>query len=300
MIVIKLRGGLANQMFEYALGRYLSLKHNVPLYIDLIHFENEQSVEKTIRAFGLDIFDIEASIATQNDVFDSKGWYQNRFKRKFNTLSNKFKPYYKVNSIKEKYPHFDKNILKAPKNCYVEGFWQSEHYFKAIRNEIIKDFTIKKAPSQKNEALLELIKNSNSVSVHVRRGDYVNNKHYENVHRVLSMAYYEEAIEFISHKIENPIFFIFSDDMEWVKANFSFKDKLYFVDHNNAENAYEDMRLMQNCKNNIIANSSFSWWAAWLNTNDEKIVIAPKTWYKMKKLENKDIMPKEWIKIENQ
>ena len=298
MIVIKLRGGLANQMFQYALGRHLSILHKVPLYLDLVHFEEEQTIEKTIRDFGLSKCDIQAKIATKNHINQAKGWYNNVLKRKFNTALNKTKPYYKVNIIKEQSSGFDSNILNAPKNCYVEGFWQSENYFKAIRDVILEDLSFKDEPTGLNLNYINDIKACNSVSIHVRRGDYVNNKHYQNIHQVLTVSYYSKAINTILKTVDNPVFYVFSDDPEWVKAHIKTEYKTVFVDHN-METPHEDIRLMQRCKHNIIANSTFSWWAAWLNNNPGKIIVAPEKWYKKVDLENPDITPENWIKINN-
>ncbi|WP_430934751.1 alpha-1,2-fucosyltransferase [Saccharicrinis sp. 156] len=297
MIVIKLRGGLANQMFQYAIGRRISYQYKVPLLIDVCHYEDEQTEEKTIREFGLNWFNIDVTIASAAQISNSKGWYSNTIKRKANTLFNKMLPYYKQNIVKEKQTSFDKNILKVRKNCYLEGFWQSAQYFKDIEEIIRKDFQFKIPPSSGNIEYLNQIGNCNSVSVHIRRGDYVTSKHYNNVHQVLSPEYYQKAATIIEEQITNPTYFVFSDDPQWAKENLIFKHKAVFIDHNNGKNAFEDLRLMSNCKHHIIANSTFSWWGAWLNPNKDKIVIAPDKWYKMEKLENKDILPEKWIRL---
>ena len=299
MIVIKLRGGLANQMFQYALGRHLCIINKVPLYLDLVHYSDEQTEEKTIRDFGLNVCNIQAKIASEQQINDAKGWFNNPLKRKVNTLFNKSKPYYKVNILKEHQIGFDENILKAPKNCYVQGFWQSENYFEEIRDIILKDLSFKVEPIGANLNYLNEIKDCNSVSIHVRRGDYVNSKHYQNIHEVLTVNYYNKAIKTILDSIKDPVFYVFSDDPVWVKQNLKSEYKMVFVDHN-MDTPHEDIRLMQYCKHNIIANSTFSWWAAWLNNNPDKIVVAPDKWYKKVDLENPDITPCSWIKIKNE
>jgi hypothetical protein len=137
------------------------------------------------------------------------------------------------------------------------------------------------------------------VSVHIRRGDYVTNSHTNAVHGTCSLEYYENAINYISEKVKAPHFFVFSDDYKWALENF--KNRSYPVTciSNNADKNYEDLTLMYNCKHHIIANSSFSWWGAWLNPNEDKIVIGPKQWFKSKKqsTDTKDVMPKEWVKM---
>lgn len=300
MITVKLRGGLANQMFQYALGRRLSILHNTPLFLDLEHYKSEQTEEKTIRNYGLDIFNLQASIANIKQINQSKGWYSNPVKRKVTTALNKILPYYKQNIVKEQHATFDKNIFKTRKNIYLAGFWQSEQYFKDIEEIIRKNFQFKIPPSSCNIDYLNQIGSCNSVSVHIRRGDYVTSKHYNNVHQILSPEYYQEAAAIIEEQITNPTYFVFSDDPQWAKENIKLNFKTEYISNNNGDKAYEDLRLMSNCKHHIIANSTFSWWGAWLNTSKNKIVIAPNKWYKISEMENNDIIPSGWIKIDNE
>ncbi len=141
------------------------------------------------------------------------------------------------------------------------------------------------------------IESTNAVSLHIRRGDYVKVKETNDFHGVCSIAYYETAIELITNKINDPVFYIFSDDMDWVKKNFNIRQNHVFVDANDAATNYEDMRLMSLCKHNIIANSSFSWWGAWLNPSSSKTVIAPKKWMKDPSIETIDLIPGNWIRL---
>jgi hypothetical protein len=163
-------------------------------------------------------------------------------------------------------------------------------------DEIRKDFTFVHPPSSQNQTTITMIQNSESVSVHIRRWDYLqwNNIHY---HGVCSLEYYQQAIHHIQWSISNPRFFFFSDDIQWVKENIKTgnQDDVY-VDHNTGDQSREDMRLMSLCKHNIIANSSFSWWGAWLNTNNKTIIIAPKNWI-VEWDKHPDIIPKERIKL---
>ncbi|MGB6269589.1 MAG: alpha-1,2-fucosyltransferase, partial [Olleya sp.] len=158
---------------------------------------------------------------------------------------------------------------------------------------ILRDFKIVSPLKKQTQKLLTEMTQTNAVSIHIRRGDFL--KH--DVHNTSKEDYYKEALSVIESKIEQPTYYLFSDDMDWVKANFKTKHKTVYVDFNDATTAFEDIKLMSNCKHNIIANSSFSWWSAWLNTNPNKIIIAPKQWFNGDKYDYTDVVPKSWITI---
>ena len=182
--------------------------------------------------------------------------------------------------------------------CYLDWYWQSYLYFDKYKYEIQDTFTIKTEVSKKNKNIIDLIeKNYNkSVSVHIRRGDYVTNKNASKWHWVCDINYYNKINKNIKEKIKNIFFFVFSDDIEWVKQNIDFWKNVYFVD-NNIWKWYEDLRLMYSCANHVIANSSFSWWWAYLWRNKNKIIIAPKKWLLIDDYNYSDILPDNWIKI---
>lgn len=267
-------GGLGNQMFQYAIGRVLALKNRTSLKLDLSNYTLNSLID-TPRKYELDKFDLPISI----------------YKKNFLTLQ--FPPKI-IHEISQAY---DKSILNLKGNIKLIGYWQSEKYFSAYRDLIIKEFTFKTQPSGKNKKLLQDIIWENSIGVHVRRGDYVTIKTANECHGTCSLTYYEAAIKFIKQKVKNPIFYVFSDDIPWCKDNLIIEGKVVYIDHNHGENSWEDMRLMSHCKHNIIANSSFSWWSAWLNTNDTKIVIAPKLWFQARKMNSQSIVPQDWIKL---
>ena len=174
------------------------------------------------------------------------------------------------------------------------GYWQSESYIKEIRNTLLLEINYLQLEEQLNSELYNKLRCSNSVGIHIRRGDYLSNKNL-NTHSIFkSLKYYNEAIEYVKSYIKNPEFFIFSDDVEWVKSNLKLEAAVY-VDWNSGKESYKDLLLMSVCSHNIIANSSFSWWAAWLNTNKNKLVIAPDTW--LNNVDTPDIIPNEWIKL---
>lgn len=181
------------------------------------------------------------------------------------------------------------------------GYFQSEKYFIDYSQRIRQSFTFKNKPDELNSEMLNRIKETESISLHIRRGDYVSNLTANSEHGLCSIDYYKKAVEYIKSKTEsrgNRCFFLFSDDPIWVKENMMFLgDEMVVVDFNTGEKSYEDMRLMSMCKHNIIANSSFSWWAAWLNNNPDKIVIAPDKWFVVDYYDTCDLYPDNFIKI---
>lgn len=291
MIIVNLRGGLGNQLFQYALGLRLSLMKNVVLKLDIFSYEKNPWAQ-----YDLKHFNIEENLADQNEL---KRFRINSISKKIlNKLRNQFKSYYSNKNVKEIKSIFDPEIFKVPNDVYLTGYWQSEKYFKDIEDIIREKFTVKYGLFGENIRIADMINNQNSVSLHVRRGQYVIDPSANRVHGTMDINYYKKCISFIAKKIENPHFFIFSDDIKWVKANLSIEYPTTYVDDIIKNKNYDDMRLMSMFKHNIIANSTFSWWGAWLNRNPNKIVIAPKKWFKdpIRNQEN-DIVPDSWIKI---
>jgi len=287
MIIVKLQGGLGNQMFQYAAGKALAVAKNQPLYLDLSSFTKIQE-GVTPRSFKLSCFNISANIADKEMLlrFAEKSTFLNR-------VINKLLPDYKrINYSHPKF-QFDPNFFKTRNNIKLNGYWQSYLYFAKIKEIIINDFDLKDQYKREIESKLSLINSFQSVSVHIRRGDYVTNKDATEVLGCLSIFYYDYAIQFIRNQISGSHFFIFSDDPEWVKLNMSTQDST-IIDSNNE---LHDLILMSHCKHNIIANSSFSWWAAWLNNNTDKIVIAPQKWFNDTSINTDDLILPTWIRL---
>src|SRR3989344_6898264 len=285
MIITKLNGGLGNQMFQYATGKRLAIKNNTELKID-----NTEYQVNNYRAYGLNNFNIIENIATQSEIakIKKKGWFK---------IIDNLKSYCKRSTINHYGYDFDPNILKIKNNTYLDGNWQNEKYFLDTRKEIVKDFTLKNPIDNKYADLIGQIKNTNSVSVHIRRGDYITNKKFSKVYNLLDEKYYQKSVKFITEKISYPHFFIFSDDINWVKRNIDIPYPKTFVSGENEIKNYEELILMSLCKHNIIANSSFSWWGAWLNKNANKIVISPDKWFNDKIGNTKDLIPENWIEL---
>lgn len=298
-------GGLGNQMFQYALGRHLTIKNNQILKIDYSRYSPVRQGENTDgRNFGLNHFNINITPADQKDIKKHYKYYRydtwiNRFLSRINKVKFYKKAYYEIPFVVEPANNcqiFDPNILNYKyTDSYFRGFWQSEKYFKDIRDILLKDFTVKTAPDESNSALLQEIDEKTSVSLHIRRGDIT---YTESTVGTLPFDYYTEAIAHLTGKIKNPHFYIFSDDMDWVKKNFKIDFPTVYV-QNSVEKDYEDMRLMSHCKHHIIANSTFSWWGAWLATYPEKIVIAPERYSQKTDRPNPDYYPESWVLIKS-
>ena len=287
-------GGLGNQLFQYAAGRALALKHQTELKIDVSFLNVDPINEYTKRELELNKFNTKYLIASPKDI--------DAFYRK--SLFDKFISEFSPNSI------FRKNIFNqndfgfmedfftsSSKRTYLNGYWQSEKYFSSIREVLLKELVIKKEMSEQCKLTKELILNSNSVSLHIRRGDYVSDKSASVYHGTLPLDYYDKAMAHLNVLFKDVKVFIFSDDMDWVKANLKLTNECVYVDFNTGENSVFDIYLMSQCKHNIIANSSFSWWGAWLNQNPQKAVIAPEKWFADKNLNTKDLIPNSWLKM---
>lgn len=289
MVIIKLQGGLGNQLFQYAVGRVLSYKNNTMLKIDLSNYNSQINI--TPRQYELALFDVEENFSTPEESKKIKGpVLYNIFKKIINKL------HFKLSSsgyIFERNFNFDSTILSLKGDIYLDGYWQSWKYFDDYSDIIKKNFTLKsKYLNEVDKDLLNQIENSNSVAIHVRRGDYINNNNINKLFGVCDKSYYNCAIEFVKNKISNPKFFIFSDDPDWCSKEFG--DNFFII---SKHKDWQDFWLMSKCKNQIIANSSFSWWAAYLNDNIKKIVIAPQKWFSGIDVNIDDRIPKNWIKL---
>lgn len=286
MVAIELIGGLGNQMFQYATARALALSRQEKLVLD-----NQLFTNYALHDYGLNHFNIDCSFLEK----DKSVVEPLRILEKVKAILSRKKIYH---PYIEQDLTYDKELFEfSHKNIFLKGYFQSEKYFIRFENQLRRDFEIISPLKKETTEMLELINAENSVSLHIRRGDYVSNPEANAVHGTCDLNYYHKAIEIIKKEIENPVFFIFSDDIDWAKENLKINSITHFVDFNDASTNYEDLKLMSNCKHNIIANSSFSWWGAWLNSYKSKIVIAPSKWFKTDIHNCKDIIPESWLKI---
>jgi len=296
MIITELFSGLGNQLFQYAAGLSLAKKHNTELYIDKTWFDLDME-KQTPRNYGLKPFNINTSIASNEQIQQFFRVGKSGIIEKINNKLNSMRPYYEQRIYKEPFFHYDPNFTKATKHVYLTGYWQSEKYFADIKEDVRASFQLKKEVTGLNAELKNKMRHSMSVSLHVRRTDMVNNPDVVKTHGSCNLDYYLAAVDKITQGLIDPHIFIFSDDPQWCKANIKLEFPVTYIDHNNGDDAYLDLHLMSHCKHHIIANSSFSWWGAWLNPSDSKRVIAPKRWFATDDKDTEDIIPSNWSRI---
>ncbi len=290
MIISQIIGGLGNQMFQYAAGRALSQQYGVPLRLDVSGFAGYGLHQ----GFELQrVFNCPVETATEAEVRDILGWQFSSGIRRILARPG-MKVFRRKCFVVEPHFHYWPEINNVPRDCYLAGYWQSEKYFADAGSDIRADFTFKSPLTEMNAALSAEIGKVNSVSLHVRRGDYVSSNKNQAIYGACSLDYYQAAIQYISEYVEYPNFFIFSDDQAWVKDNLKMNFPCQYVDHNQGAESYNDMNLMSMCRHHIIANSSFSWWGAWLNPDPEKIVVAPKRWFN-NQTDVQDLFPSGWV-----
>lgn len=292
MVISHILGGIGNQMFQYAAGRALSLTNSQPLLLDLNDFSRYQ----LHNGYELSrVFCVNTESAPTSTLREMLGWRSNTLARRVLRRP----PFAGLRGGKfTAEPHFNywPEIVNLKGDCYLYGYWQSERYFKSVASSIRGDFSFRTPLGGKNAELALEIANSQAISLHVRRGDYVTNFKNRNLLEVCSIDYYRKAIDHIAERVEHPVFFVFSDDMEWARQNLSVGFPCVYVDHNRGDESFRDMQLMSLCQHQIIANSSFSWWGAWLNTNSAKLVIAPKKWFRNGN-NDCDLIPGEWVRL---
>ena len=278
-------GGVGNQLFCYAYAKSLQQKgYDVKIDISTFKFNKIDSYE-------FDKYNIDIPISTQeeNERLFNNSLLSKILKRFGIDISNK---------VREKSLLFDESLLRINDNSYVDGYFQNEKYFYDIRDIILEQISINRPLSNFTKIIQKKINSlNNTCSIHVRRGDMANDINVK-IHGVCSVEYYNNAIEYLKNKLGEVNYFIFSDDFEWCRSNLKI-DNAIFVESDEHRIAHEDIYLMSLCDHNIIANSTFSWWGAWLNDNVSQISIAPMEWFKDKKYQkqSQDIVPNGWIKI---
>jgi Glycosyl transferase family 11. len=284
MINLKIKGGLGNQLFQYAVVRNLAIKNNVGINIDYSYYN--QAGPDTSRQYLLDLFKVKVTDNHSANSFYEKIHLLHKVLRKMGFKTRLYaKKYYFENGI-----GFDSRILELKDHIWLTGFFQSYKYFSDIADILREEFKLRAAfPVNSN------ITETESVFIHIRRGDYVSNKAASRFFACCALDYYEKAIKLMKEKLTDPKFFIFSDDISWVKNNLKLDGAVYVSDGKLQD--FEELALMSQCHHAIIANSSFSWWGAWLINNPSKIVIAPSKWFVSKKISTKDLIPEDWVRI---
>ncbi len=292
MIVVRISDGLGNQMFQYALGRRLSRERGVALKLDPRAVKGHPE-----RHFALDELSLESAFATKDEV---------RALTRLPTLvPKKLAPRFLRERRRRLRPptyrregdsfRFEPDVLSTPAPAYLHGYWQSERYFDSIADVLREDFEVRTPITGRDAQVAAQIDDVEAVSIHVRRGDYVSDPATHALHGVCSADYYAQGVAYFTEHLSAPRFFVFSDDPAWAAANLKLPSDTVFIDHNDGSNGHEDLRLMSRCRHHLIANSSFSWWGAWLNPRPDKIVVAPRRWTTA--FECPDVCPPAWVRL---
>jgi hypothetical protein len=304
MLIVKLKGGLGNQMFQYAFGRALSSRTGRTVKFDFSYFHDGQS--KPFRTFGLDNFECDVPEADAADVhasvrFGARGHrlaeevgYRHplasarllryRFEVQHPSWTTQF-------GVPQRW-RFEPAVFDDEGPGFYNGYWQTERYFADVADRVRREFTVRHDLEGENRQVADEIEGSTAVSLHARRGDYVREDN------AVPADYYEAALERIGETVTNPHVFVFSDDTEWVERAVSIPHPTTYVTHNDSETDYEDIRLMRLCDHHVIANSTFSWWGAWLNESDDKRVVAPGYWYDGLSTTTLDVVPDRWTVVD--
>lgn len=311
MIIVRVLGGLGNQLFQYALGRQLTYDTDESLALDTFWYPKERENFSDL-TFKLDTFDTSFSVVDDRDVHEvvpggrTGTDLARRLCRYCPTMLQNVANYYL--EIQKNYPsplmpsvcdtgvphgyHFEPSILDITDNAYLDGFWQTEKYFTGIESVIRNDLSISEPLTGPSRKLVKHLSETNSVGLHVRRGDYVE------IGEALPPSYFESAVSAIASNVDDPRFFVFSNDIEWAKNNLSIPHSVVYVTNNYSDTDYEDLQLMSQCDHNIISNSTFSWWGAWLGEQPEQTTIAPSLWLMDQPTRDLDIVPDRWHVID--
>lgn len=284
MIVTNIIGGLGNQMFQYAAGRRAALKSGCDLGLDLTSMAGYG-----LRTFGLDQFALGDGVHRDVDgvAFSRGRGLTGRVRR---TL-------FGDRDVREASFRFDPRVLEVRPPARLVGYWQSEKYFEDVADRIRADFALARPMADGRRPILERIQSSLSVSVHVRRGDYVTDAATAAVHGSCTLDWYARAVTVAAEGFADPVFFVFSDDPDWVRANLALPGRIEVIDPQSDGRDAEDMHLMAACRSHVIANSTFSWWAAWLDPRPGKRIVAPATWFASAAHDTTDLVPSGWLRV---
>lgn len=290
MIVTRLRGGLGNQMFQYAAGLRLACARGTRLLLDTSPLCDPGC--HTPRSYALGPFRLSAGRASPEELAAfgrSRRSLASRLARRLGRRPDA--------AAVERHFHFDEEVLALPDGVCLRGYWQSERYFADAADRVRRELRLERPPTGRNAELAAEIAACNAVSLHVRRGDYVSDPVANAMHGVCSLDYYRRATELVVGRVPDATFFVFSDDPGWTRDHLQLPGKATVVDHNGPAAGHEDLRLMSLCAHHIIANSSFSWWGAWLDPRPDKIVVAPERWFADGARDTADLCPAAWVKL---
>jgi len=294
MILVKLRGGLSNQMFQYAAARRLAAVHSTSVRIDTSWYDNIPA-GATLRTYELHHLQITGERASRWETIGTDGVRSTRVPDLPIALYRRLRPRYRF--VAERYFHFDPSVLALPDNACLFGYWVSERYFVDAAEIIRREFRFRNPPSLENQKWMARMAEAQSVAIHLRRGDYAADPAVTASHGLCGVDYYRRCVELVRQHVVEPYFFVFSDDLNWARENLGLGTDAEYVDHNQGAPSHEDLRLMSCARHNIIANSSYSWWAAWLNQHESKLVVAPERWMSNPSFDSRDVLPMGWFQV---
>jgi Glycosyl transferase family 11 len=291
LVIARLNGGLGNQMFQFAAARALALRTGATLKLDISAFSRDK-----LRSYDLGDYALSASVGLASDV--ELAQCEQKKPRGLARIGKALGVGgAAIPAIREAHFHYDPALAMAKPPAYIVGYWQSERYFGDHAGQIRSDFSQREPLEPENAAIADVISGSTSVSLHVRRGDYFSDAKIQSVHGVCGLDYYARAMAAVETKVAAPHYIVFSDDPNWTRANLSSPHPMTFVTCNQAERGFRDIELMSLCCHHIIANSSFSWWGAWLNARADKVVVAPARWFAGGAKDARDLVPEGWVRV---
>jgi hypothetical protein len=294
MIVVRLMGGLGNQMFQYALGRRLARDRGVPLKLDTTFYDTQRERRvDTPRVYALGGWRIQAELATSAELAEFPDSSPGRRTR----IMALFKRRRAGTTVVERSLRFDPAVLDVRPPALLVGYWQSQRYFSPIASLLHQEFAPAHPPCRHAESLGALVSDSGAISVHVRRGDYVTNTVTHEYHGVCSPEYYAGACTLVAKRVHTPHFLVFSDEPDWAASELKLPGRTTVVAHDAACHPHDDIWMMSRCSHHVIANSSFGWWGAWLGRNPSKTVVAPKRWFNGTAQQPEDLIPEHWIRL---
>jgi len=286
LIVTHLFGGLGNQLFQFAFGKALATRLGVELRLDARYFDKPRPDELCIHHFGHDTPDADRRRlpAMRHDGL-----------LPYIAAKMRATPY---TMFKESGLKYDPAAEALGDNTYLKGYWQSELYFRDQADVVRNSLSVVTPPTPENARVLEDLDRVLAVSLHVRRGDYVSNPKFNATHGTCDLDYYRRAADLVAGRAgRDVVFYAFSDEPDWVRENLKLPHEMRIISHNGAAHNYEDIRLMRHCAHHIIANSSFSWWGAWLNPDKDKMVVTPDRWFASPSMQDHNLLPPEWIRL---
>ncbi len=296
-VIVSLYGGLGNQLFQFATALSLAKKNHARVFLDLSWFDKDHlSAGETPRAYALGVYDLGCNVLIKNNRRKAS---HKQLTRYIDTVVRRVKKYINLGipHFHEKSMKFHPNLIQSELPIWLDGYWQSYKYFEDIKPALREMIAFSRNMNSTMQAIYKDILVKDAICIHVRRGDYVTNPSAAQFHGLCDLSYYYSGINLVIKNLLNPHAFIFSDDPLWVRSNFKLQIPSTIVDINGSDEAHQDLWLMAACKHFIIANSSLSWWGAWLSDQSDKIVVAPNQWFLNCQMSTEDLIPDQWIRI---